>query len=233
MKEIIKLVNVGKDYNSQSENFSALKNINLSINKGEFISIIGKSGSGKSTLLNIMSAIDHPTNGDVIVNNTDILLLKNSKLDRWRGENIGLVFQFFQLIPTLSVIENVILPMDFCNSIPLKERHERALELLKLVELTDKQNKFPDILSGGEKQRLAIARSLANKPPVILADEPTGNLDSITATTIYKLFESLNKQGQTIIIVSHDPSSQQYTNRTINIADGSIVDDSLTGCNHV
>lgn len=235
MNEIIKLNNVSKVYDSENTQFAALKNINLSIKQGEFISVVGKSGSGKSTLLNMMSAIDNPSGGQVWVNGVDIATMKAKDIDEWRGVNVGLVFQFFQLIPTLSVIENIMMPMDFCAVLPVKQRITRAQELLKTVELTAQQNQFPSILSGGEKQRVAIARALANNPAVILADEPTGNLDSATSEIIFKLFAALNEQGKTIIIVSHDPNSQHHTKRTISIIDGQVVNDTgdNAGVTHV
>lgn len=228
MKEVIRLEAITKTYQTGATQFSALRSIDLSVRSGGFISIVGKSGSGKSTLLNILSAIDTPTSGKAIINGHNIVSEKSTSIDAWRGKNIGLVFQFFQLMPTLTVLENVMLPMDFCDEISRSERRIRARNLLEKVMLIDKENMFPSTLSGGEKQRVAIARSLANEAPIILGDEPTGNLDSKTAATIYQLFEELNREGKTIIIVSHDPSSQNYTRRTINIADGSITSDSDT-----
>ena len=232
VNKIIKLIDIYKDYNSELNQFSALSNINLEIAKGDFISIVGKSGSGKSTLLNMMSAIDKPSSGQVFINDIDISQFKSDQLSAWRGRNIGLVFQFFQLIPTLTVLENIILPMDFCGVFPRNERKARARELLERVELSAKENKFPAILSGGERQRVAIARSLANNPPIILADEPTGNLDSLTANNIFQLFKTLNKQGQTIVVVSHDPVCQQFSHGTINIVDGIIKTDNILGVDH-
>ena len=222
MKKIITLNGVSKSYDTGTSHFSAVKDVNLSINEGEFVSIVGKSGSGKSTLLNLMSGIDDSSRGQIIVNGADISHMNPNKLDAWRGINIGMVFQFFQLIPTLTVLENIILPMDFCDVIPANRRLERARELLSKVQLTGKADKFPSILSGGEKQRVAIARALANDPPMIFADEPTGNLDSVTAATIFGLFVELNCQGKTVILVSHDPACEFYSDRTINIADGVI-----------
>lgn len=214
---------ISKNYQNQGQYFSVLNNINVDILQGDFVSIIGKSGSGKSTLLNIMSGIDQASNGQIFVDEIDISQLKANHLDIWRGQNIGLVFQFFQLIPTLTVLENVLLPMDFCKVIPAKNRKVRAEELLAKVGLLNKAYMFPSILSGGEKQRVAIARALANDPDIILADEPTGNLDSKTAKTIFKLFCDLNAQGKTVILVSHDPDCQQYSSKTIYIADGKIA----------
>jgi len=222
MKKIITSTGISKSYHTQEQQFSVLNNIDLNIYQGDFVSIIGKSGSGKSTLLNILSGIDQPTSGQVLVNCTDISHMSANKLDIWRGKNIGLVFQFFQLIPTLTVLENIILPMDFCQVIPANKRRSRAEKLLAKVGLVAKANKFPSILSGGEKQRVAIARALANDPDIILADEPTGNLDSITAKTIFDLFSQLNAQGKTVVLVSHDPDCQKYSSRTIHIVDGEI-----------
>ena len=223
MNKIITLTSISKNYQINDKTFSAVSNINLQINQGSFVSIIGKSGSGKSTLMNLMSGIDKPSSGQVIVNGTDISHIKPNKLDAWRGRNIGLVFQFFQLIPTLTVLENIVLAMDFCKIIPAKKRNASAHELLDRVGISDKAHQFPSILSGGEKQRVAIARSLANDPPIILADEPTGNLDSVTAKPIFNLFKELNNQGKTVILVSHDPDCHNYSKQTVNIADGIIV----------
>ncbi|MFT7558826.1 MAG: putative ABC transport system ATP-binding protein [Flavobacteriales bacterium] len=220
VQNIIHLKDVKKQFQSGENTFSALRLTNLSIAKGEFISIVGKSGSGKSTLLNLLSGIDQPSSGQINVAATAIHNLSNSALDRWRGQAIGMVFQFFQLIPTLTVLENVLLPMDFCKTIPAKQRQQRALDLLKDVQLEDKADKFPSILSGGEQQRVAIARALANDPPIILGDEPTGNLDTQTARCIYELFQRLNEQGKTIVLVSHDPICQNYSQRSIHIRDG-------------
>jgi len=205
--------------------YPALKDINLQIDAGEFVSIIGKSGSGKSTLLNMITGIDRPNNREVYVNDTAVHQLSENRMARWRGKNLGVVFQFFQLLPTISVIENIMLPMDFCRTYPMREREKRALSLLKMVELDDHAYKLPTALSGGQQQRVAIARALANDPPVVIADEPTGNLDSKTADSVFELFNDLVTQGKTIIVVTHDSGLAQRTHRTALIADGEIVNE--------
>src|SRR5512147_1284632 len=197
---IIDLRDVHKYYKTAIGDFHALNSIDLQIDAGEFVSIIGKSGSGKSTLLNMITGIDQPTTGEVYVNGTAVHGLSENRMARWRGKNLGIVFQFFQLLPTISVIENIMLPMDFCRTYPMREREKRALSLLEMVELGDHAYKLPTALSGGQQQRVAIARALANDPPVIIADEPTGNLDSKTAEAVFTLFNSLVAQGKTIII---------------------------------
>jgi ABC-type lipoprotein export system ATPase subunit len=222
---IVDLRNVNKSYKTAVGDYPALKNINLQINAGEFVSIIGKSGSGKSTLLNMITGIDHPTNGEVFINGTAVHKMGEDKMARWRGNNLGIVFQFFQLLPVISVIENIMLPMDFCRTYPVGERRERAMKLLELVELTEHAHKLPTALSGGQQQRVAIARALANDPPLIIADEPTGNLDSKTAESIFALFNNLVAQGKTIIIVTHDSGLAKRTHRTALIADGEIVNE--------
>jgi ABC-type lipoprotein export system ATPase subunit len=222
---IIDLRDVHKYYKTAVGDYHALKNIDLCICAGEFVSIIGKSGSGKSTLLNMITGIDRPTSGEVYVNNTPVHELSENRMARWRGKNLGIVFQFFQLLPTISVIENIMLPMDFCRTFPMREREKRALQLLELVELADHAYKLPTALSGGQQQRVAIARALANDPPVIIADEPTGNLDSKTADSVFELFRNLVAQGKTIIIVTHDSGLAKRTDRTALITDGEIVNE--------
>jgi ABC-type lipoprotein export system ATPase subunit len=222
---IIDLHNVNKYYKTAIGDFHALKDVDLQINPGEFVGIIGKSGSGKSTLLNMITGIDHPSTGEVWVNDTAVHELSENRMARWRGRNLGIVFQFFQLLPTISVIENIMLPMDFCRTYPMREREKRALELLELVELADHAYKLPTALSGGQQQRVAIARALANDPPLIIADEPTGNLDSKTADSVFGLFNNLVAQGKTIIVVTHDSGLAKRTNRTALITDGAIVNE--------
>ena len=222
---IIDLRDVHKYYKTAIGDYQALNSIDLQINPGEFVSIIGKSGSGKSTLLNMITGIDRPTTGEVYVNGTAVHELNENRMARWRGKNLGIVFQFFQLLPTISVIENIMLPMDFCRTYPMREREQRALELLDMVELADHAYKLPTALSGGQQQRVAIARALANDPPIVIADEPTGNLDSKTAESVFALFNNLVAQGKTIIIVTHDSGLAKQTHRTALIADGEIVNE--------
>ena len=224
-QSIIDLRDVHKYYKTPIGDFHALKSIDLQINPGEFVSIIGKSGSGKSTLLNMITGIDRPTNGEVFVHGTAVHELNENRMARWRGKNLGIVFQFFQLLPTISVIENIMLPMDFCRTYPMREREKRALALLEMVELADHAYKLPTALSGGQQQRVAIARALANDPPVVIADEPTGNLDSKTAESVFAMFNHLVAQGTTIIIVTHDSGLAKQTHRTALIADGEIVNE--------
>lgn len=222
---MIDIREVDKYYKTAVGDYHALDSVDLQINAGEFVSIIGKSGSGKSTLLNMITGIDRPTTGEVYVNGTAVHGLNENRMARWRGKNLGIVFQFFQLLPTISVIENIMLPMDFCHTYPMREREKRALELLELVEMADHAYKLPTALSGGQQQRVAIARALANDPPIIIADEPTGNLDSKTADSIFELFRNLVAQGKTIIIVTHDSGLAKRTQRTALIADGEIVNE--------
>ena len=222
---IIHLHEVNKYYKTAAGDFQALKSVDLEIGSAEFVSVIGKSCSGKSTLLNMITGIDRPTSGEVYVNETAVHTLSENRMARWRGINLGIVFQFFQLLPTISVIENIMLPMDFCKTFPMREREKRALELLELVELAEHAYKLPTALSGGQQQRVAIARALANDPPIVIADEPTGNLDSKTADSVFELFRNLVAQGKTIIVVTHDSGLAKRTYRTALIADGEIVNE--------
>ncbi len=224
---LIHLHAVQKSYRTAVGDYPALRNIDFEINAGDFVSVIGKSGSGKTTLINMITGIDRPTSGEVWVNDTPVHRLRENQMARWRGKNLGIVFQFFQLLPIISVVENVMLPMDFCNSYPMRQRAERALHLLDLVGLADHAYKLPTALSGGQQQRVAIARALANDPPILIADEPTGNLDSKTVESVFALFNQLISQGKTIIIVTHDSGLAKRTNRTALIADGEIVNEYL------
>lgn len=220
---LIQLRNITKTFQLAFGKFDALKNVSLSIGKGQMVAITGKSGSGKSTMLNIITGIDKPSDGSVIINGLKVDKLSESDLASWRGKNIGVVFQFFQLIPTLTIVENVMLPMDFCNTYPKKDRRSRALALLEQVNIREQADKFPSALSGGQQQRAAIARALANDPSIIVADEPTGNLDSQTATSIFELFAQLARSGKTIIVVTHEKEFSSYFEQTISIADGRIM----------
>ncbi len=225
---MIDLREVDKFYTSAAGDYHALRNIDLQVNPGDFVSIIGKSGSGKSTLLNMISGIDRPTTGEVWINATALHKLDENQLAAWRGENLGILFQFFQLLPALSLLQNVILPMDLAGKYSPRERRQRAEHLLELVGLSEHQHKLPSMVSGGQQQRAALARALANDPPLIVADEPTGNLDSKTAESVFALFNELVKQGKTIIIVTHDSGLAKRTSRTALIADGEIVNEYVT-----
>jgi ABC-type lipoprotein export system ATPase subunit len=224
-KPAILLRDVVKTYVNAAGDFTALKGINLQMHYGQFVSIVGKSGSGKSTLLNMLTGIDHPTSGEVIVGDQNIYKMSESKRALWRGREVGIVFQFFQLLPTLTLLENIMLPMDYCNVYPAHERPARAMALLKMVGLEDQAHKLPASVSSGQQQSAAIARALANDPPIIVADEPTGNLDSRSAETIYRLFRDLAARGKTILIVTHDPSLTQRTDQTVILSDGEIIDE--------
>ena len=224
-QHLIELSNIHKIYKTAAGEFPALKGINLTVNEGEFVAVIGKSGSGKTTLINMITGIDQATEGDIVVDGTHLNNLKEGQLAQWRGKSVGVIFQFFQLLPTLTAIENVMLPMDFVNMYNKRERPERALHLLEQVGLADQAYKIPSTLSGGQQQRVAIARALANDPPLLMADEPTGNLDSKTANTIFNLFENLVDQGKTIVMVTHDNDLASRVNRDITMADGVIIRD--------
>lgn len=221
--QLIHLDQVVKAYQTPAGQFTALKGVDLHINSGEFVAIVGKSGSGKTTLINMLTGIDRPSTGRVAIQGTAVHTLKEGAMAKWRGRTIGVIFQFFQLLPTLSNLENVMLPMDFCRMVRPKERRERALQLLDLVGIADHAHKLPAELSGGQQQRVAIARSLANDPPILVADEPTGNLDSKTAVTIFNLFQTLVQNGKTIVMVTHDNDLASQVTRTVTIADGQIV----------
>jgi putative ABC transport system ATP-binding protein len=224
-KPLIELERVHKVYKTAAGEFPALKGIDLTVDTGEFVAIIGKSGSGKTTLINMITGIDFPSDGTIKVIDTDIAKLKEGQLAQWRGRNLGVIFQFFQLLPTLTAVENVMLPMDFCNMYDRSERRDRAADLLEQVGLGNEINKIPSTLSGGQQQRVAIARSLANDPALIMADEPTGNLDSKTAGSIFELFEKLIDDGKTIVMVTHDNDLAQRVTRDVTMADGLIIED--------
>ena len=220
---IVDLHQVTKTYEGPAGAFTALKGIDLQVRPGEFIAVIGRSGSGKTTLLNLLAGIDRLTSGEITIAGMRMNSLSESRLAEWRGRNVGLVFQFFQLLPTLTVAENVQLPMDFAKNIPTAKRRSRSLELLDRVGIQDQADKLPAMLSGGQQQRAAIARALANDPPILLADEPTGNLDSMTGTSVLKLFAELNADGRTIIMVTHERDAQSFTARQVTLVDGLVA----------
>ncbi|MBI5351996.1 MAG: ABC transporter ATP-binding protein [Chloroflexi bacterium] len=198
----------------------------MQVDAGEFVAVVGKSGSGKSTLINMITGIDTPSSGEVFVASTAVHGMDQEQLAVWRGRNVGIIFQFFQLLPTLTVAENIILPMDFCNTFPVKERRERALSLLEKVGIAEQADKLPSDLSGGQQQRAAIARALANDPPLIVADEPTGNLDSQTSDAVMQLFANLALEGKTVLMVTHERDLTRYFTRSIILSDGVIVNGS-------
>ena len=220
---MISLHQVTKTYETPAGKFAALKDIDLEIRPGQFVGVVGKSGSGKSTLLNMVAGIDRPSTGSVAVAGTEIQSMSENKLAAWRGRNVGFVFQFFQLLPTLTAAENVMLPMDFSKSVPLRERRKRAVALLERVGVGLHADKLPATLSGGEQQRVAIARALANEPPLVLADEPTGNLDSVTATAILDLFRFMANEGTTVVIATHEADIARVIDRRIEISDGTLL----------
>lgn len=222
---LITLSSVVKVYDTGEVPFTALRGVDLEVRSGEFVGLIGKSGSGKTTLINMITGIDRPTSGAVTVDGSAVHLLGENRLAMWRGRTIGVVFQFFQLLPTLTVLENVMLPMDFCGVHASWERAGYAMRLLEQVEMEDQAHKLPAALSGGQQQRVAIARALANDPPILAADEPTGNLDSVTAEAVFGLFERLVERGKTIVMVTHDDDLAARVTRALHVRDGEIVDD--------
>jgi ABC-type lipoprotein export system ATPase subunit len=221
----IQLNKIVKTFSTAAGDFTVLKGIDVAFKRGEFVAVVGKSGSGKTTLTNMITGIDRPTSGEVYIGDVAVHKLSEGQLAQWRGRNLGVVFQFFQLLPMLSLLENVMLPMDFCNMYSPHQRKERALELLRQMDLEEHVNKLPTAISGGQQQRVAMARALANDPPLLVADEPTGNLDSHTAETIFKMFEDFINQGKTILMVTHDSSLAKRASRTLLIADGEIVNE--------
>jgi putative ABC transport system ATP-binding protein len=221
MRLVIELKGLTRTYTTPAGPFHALRDIDLRIDGGQMVGIVGRSGSGKSTLLHMLGAIDRPTRGEVIVDGQNVSTLRGRALSSWRGRRIGFVFQFFQLLPTLTAIENVLLPMDFAGELAARERRPRALSLLERMGVGAQADKLPSELSGGEQQRVAIARALANDPPVVLADEPTGNLDSTTGSAVFALFTELAREGRTVVVVTHERDAP--FDRVVTLADGSVL----------
>ncbi len=219
---LVLLENVEKVFKTKAGPFTALRGIDLQIGAGEFVAVVGPSGSGKSTLINMITGIDRPTTGEVYVAGERLTKLSENKVAKWRGRNVGVVFQFFQLLPTLTVLENVMMPMHYCKTYK-GQRRERAMELLELVEVPDTANKYPSQISGGQQQRAAIARALSNDPRLIIGDEPTGNLDTVSAGLVFALFEELVEQGKTIIMVTHDRELAGNIPRVEEVRNGQLV----------
>jgi putative ABC transport system ATP-binding protein len=226
---IVNLVDITKNFPVGDREINVLKGISFDVEPGEFLSIVGPSGNGKSTLLNMITGIDRPTSGEVIVTGREIHNMSENKLAAWRGQHVGIVFQFFQMLPALSLVQNIMLPMDFAKKYSRTERRERAMQLLEIVELTDQAGKLPGMVSGGQQQRAAVARALANDPEIIVADEPTGNLDTRTANNIFELFQKLADQGKTLIMVTHNKDLSRRVPRVVEIIDGKITRDEFVG----
>ena len=228
-KPIIEIKDVVKSFPVGDTEITILKGISLQVKKGEFLSIVGPSGNGKSTLLNMITGIDRPSSGEIIVTGQPVHKMSENRLAAWRGENVGIIFQFFQMLPALSLLQNVILPMDLANKYSPKERRERAMHLLDIVGLSDQIHKLPNAVSGGQQQRAAIARALANDPALLVADEPTGNLDSATSHDVFDLFNEVVSQGKTMVMVTHDKELAQRVPRVVEILDGKITRDEFVG----
>ncbi|NIW92780.1 MAG: ATP-binding cassette domain-containing protein [Phycisphaerae bacterium] len=226
---IVQVKDVVKSFPLGDTEITILKSISFEVKTGEFVSIVGPSGNGKSTLLNMITGIDRPSDGEVIVTDRPVHKMSENSLAAWRGEYVGIIFQFFQMLPALSLLQNIILPMDFAKKYTPKERKERAMHLLEIVGLADQAHKLPGMVSGGQQQRAAIARALANDPPLLVADEPTGNLDSRTAGDVFDLFNSLVEQGKTMLMVTHDKELARRVPRVIEITDGKITRDEFVG----
>ncbi|MFN2173443.1 MAG: ABC transporter ATP-binding protein, partial [Candidatus Promineifilaceae bacterium] len=233
---LISLRGVNKIYETAAGGFQALTDINLDVYKGEFLGVVGKSGAGKTTLLNVISGVSQATSGEVIYTPQQygkppvtINKMGEDELALWRGNNVGIVYQSFELLPMIDLVDNVMIPQDFTGHYSPQISQDRALELLDLVEIARHAYKLPAHISGGQKQRVAIARALVNDPPLILADEPTGNLDSVTADTIFRIFEKLVEQGQTIVMVTHDHGLARRFSRKVRIVDGRLVSDEEAG----
>jgi len=227
--DIIQVRDVVKSFPVGGGEITILKSISFEVKPGEFLSIVGPSGNGKSTLLNMITGIDRPTAGQVIVTGREVHKMSENELATWRGEHVGIIFQFFQMLPALSLLQNVILPMDFAKKYSPRERKERAMHLLDTVDMADQANKLPSMVSGGQQQRAAIARALANDPPLLVGDEPTGNLDQRTAGDVFDLFSSLVAQGKTMLMVTHDKELARRVPRVLEIIDGKITRDEYVG----
>ncbi len=219
---LVEVKDLFKVYSTAAGDFTALNEINMKVKRGEFLGIVGKSGAGKSTLVNMITGVDHLTSGEIWVNGVPVHALNEDEMALWRGKNVGVIYQSFELMPTLSILDNVMLPMDFCGLYVNGESQDRAMELLRMVEMDDQHHKVPSTISGGQKQRAAIARALANDPALIVADEPTGNLDTATSEIVFEMFEKLVQQGKTIIMVTHDRSLANRFDRVLRITDGEI-----------
>jgi putative ABC transport system ATP-binding protein len=220
---------ITKVYHTEAGDFPALQGIDLRVKSGQFVAVVGKSGSGKSTLINVFTGIDHPSEGEAIVAGKAIGSLDEGQMAEWRGRHVGIIFQFFQLLPTLTLVENVMLPMDLCDCFEPSERFERAMGLLEQVGVAAEAHRFPASVSGGHQQRAAIARALANDPPLIVADEPTGNLDSAAAESVFDLFESLVAEGKTVLMVTHDRELASRAPRVVTLVDGLMAEDVFQG----
>ena len=228
-RPLIALRGVSKVYPGPAGGYTALTDVSVDILAKSFVAVVGPSGCGKSTLLGLVAGVDRPTRGEISVGGTAVHTLPERRLSEWRGRNVGIVFQFFQLLPTLTSAENVMLPMDFCGTWPGRERRGRAEALLERLGVADQADKLPSALSGGQQQRVAIARALANEPAVLLADEPTGNLDSRTSASILELFASLSAEGQTVVMVTHEAAARAHATRTLEMADGRVVGEAHRG----
>jgi putative ABC transport system ATP-binding protein len=220
---LIELRGVTKRYPGAAGGFTALADVDLEVARGELLVVVGQSGSGKSTLLGLLAGLDRPTAGEVVVGGTAVHALSERDLAVWRGRSVGIVFQFFQLLPTLTAAENVMLPMDFCAAWPARERRARSLALLDRLGVADQADKLPSTLSGGQQQRVAVARALANAPALLLADEPTGNLDSRTAAGLLELLDGLVRDGQTVVMATHDREARRLASRAVTLVDGQVA----------
>lgn len=222
---LIEVSHLSKFFDSESGRVVALNDVSFNVDEGEFVGIVGKSGSGKTTLINMLTGIDHPSEGSIVINGNHLEKMSENELSIWRGKNIGIVFQFFQLLPVMTVMENILLPMDYLNELPMNARTDRANKILAELALVPFADKYPHELSGGLQQIAAIARALANDPPILIADEPTGNLDSVAASKVVDLFQNLVDQGKTILMVTHDRDMVQRTSRLLRISDGNLLQD--------